>query len=201
MRKPTPAELWEAIDADGAHAERARIEAMSPEDIERDLAAAGFDPEAVRVDADRIAARIEKAPPAVARPGTRSAGGRRVATRAMWLLAAALACAALFVFAWRAAISPSAKIAAPIEPDNATLPPRRVTPPGPSAEDAVSQRTEATRACEVGAWATCLHALDGARAIDPAGDADPEVQRMRRVATQALHGPPIPPGEPKPRRK
>jgi hypothetical protein len=58
MRKPTPEELWDAIGEGGAHAERARIDALSAGDVERDLAAAGFDPEAVREGADGLAARL-----------------------------------------------------------------------------------------------------------------------------------------------
>ena len=184
-RRPTPEELWDAIDADAARAEKERIEALDPEACRRELADAGFDLRAVRADAERVAARIrgETQVAAVPNAGARGAPSARRsrAVRATWLVAAALACLALALVWWRA---PREHVASPITPDTATGAPPPAPPPAP--ERAAALRAEAAHACEGRRWVECLAELDHARELDPAGDEDAEVQRWRRVAGKAL---------------
>ena len=53
-KKRTPAETWDAImrmaDDDAADQEAERILALSPEELDRELAAEGFDPAKLRAD-------------------------------------------------------------------------------------------------------------------------------------------------------
>jgi DNA-directed RNA polymerase specialized sigma24 family protein len=74
-----------------------------------------------------------------------------------------------------------------------SVPPRAPTQtpaqtPAPTAVQLASVlRQDALRACAAGEWATCVSKLDGARLLDPAGDATPEVAFARRSAQAALY--------------
>lgn len=61
------------------------------------------------------------------------------------------------------------------------------TVPDPVMERARSLRELAFESCDRSAWQDCLDRLDEARALDPAGDADPRVGAARRRATDALN--------------
>jgi RNA polymerase sigma factor (sigma-70 family) len=75
-------------------------------------------------------------------------------------------------------------------------PPVHPTPPGPvlQVEDAVQVarrngrrlREEALRACSQGHWEECLDGLDHARALDPDGDATPDVREARRQIADVM---------------
>jgi hypothetical protein len=67
------------------------------------------------------------------------------------------------------------------------LRPPMVASPSPEALAAAAElRHRATVACDEGRPAECLSLLDGARAKDPAGDAEPEVARLRARAERDL---------------
>jgi hypothetical protein len=204
MPRRTTEDLWDAIEDDAARAERERIESMSPEEMRRELLQAGFDLDQVSADAAQLAARLRgEAAPAPRRARAAAAGAERaaasrlraVSVRVSWLLAAALALVAL-VLVWRRVTSPpSEPIAQPITPDRAPWRPEPVPSQAPPApEDAIALRAGAVRDCEAGRWHECLAGLDRAKALDPGGEADPEVQRMRRVAAHALE--PVPETKP-----
>jgi hypothetical protein len=55
-------------------------------------------------------------------------------------------------------------------------------------------RDEAREACKQYNFLLCLQKLDEARAIDPAGDGEPEVQALRKSATEELRPEPDKPG-------
>lgn len=55
-----------------------------------------------------------------------------------------------------------------------------------AASPAEDLRRRATEACIVHAYPDCLRDLDAAKVLDPAGDARPELQQMRREAGAAL---------------
>ncbi len=61
-KKRTPAETWDAImrmaDDDAADQEAERILALSPEELDRELAAEGFDPAKLRADGAAHVARL-----------------------------------------------------------------------------------------------------------------------------------------------
>jgi RNA polymerase sigma factor (sigma-70 family) len=67
--------------------------------------------------------------------------------------------------------------------------------PEPITHDIVDPRAEKVRRlalerCAHDEWKPCLEGLDEARRIDPAGDAQPEVQKARQAAGRALDGQP-----------
>ncbi len=67
--------------------------------------------------------------------------------------------------------------------------------PEPSPQEIAAQlRHDAAGLCAQGAWAACSDKLDEAGRLDPAGESDPEVQRLRTDIGRVLH----PPQQPKP---
>lgn len=58
--------------------------------------------------------------------------------------------------------------------------------PDPSLERARALRVAAFEACDRSDWKGCLDGLDEAKALDPAGDADPRVGSARARAAEAL---------------
>jgi hypothetical protein len=61
------------------------------------------------------------------------------------------------------------------------------TVPTASSSPADSIRQEAFEACGRGHWAECERKLDEAKAIDPEGETNADVQQARRMASKALH--------------
>jgi hypothetical protein len=57
-RKRTPAELWKALEAQAAADDMERIAALSPEELDRELATAGFDPKEVGDEGEALAKRL-----------------------------------------------------------------------------------------------------------------------------------------------
>ncbi len=57
-------------------------------------------------------------------------------------------------------------------------------------ERAARLRALASEACDHARWQDCLDRLDEAQPLDPAGDGDPQIQDLRRVARGALNRPP-----------
>jgi hypothetical protein len=194
--KPDPVRTWRAVEKMIEEDEIERIAAMSPDEVERELKAIGYDParapsveellaRATRTASERQAAAAavpQKAPTSIIRMKTRARHGRPV-----WLFAAAVACLVAFgivaaerqqVVAW---LRPPP---APIAPDD-TRP-----PPVPPAEQAAKLRDEALIDFIVGQHADSEQKLDRARALDPAGESEPRVQQLRN---DLAHGPPPPP--------
>jgi DNA-directed RNA polymerase specialized sigma24 family protein len=64
--------------------------------------------------------------------------------------------------------------------------PKDVASPPPVPAKAQHLRLEAFDACDNEQWAKCLHLLDDAADIDPAGDARPAVQRLRAAVRDVL---------------
>jgi hypothetical protein len=62
-------------------------------------------------------------------------------------------------------------------------------PPATPQEVAAKLRHDAIGQCEQGAWGSCKDKLDEARRLDPAGESDPAVQRLR-TAIDAVDHPP-----------
>ena len=57
----------------------------------------------------------------------------------------------------------------------------------------IELRNQGLEKCAAGEWKPCLEKLDAAKALDPAGDAQPAVQSARENANKALTTPPPPP--------
>jgi DNA-directed RNA polymerase specialized sigma24 family protein len=110
-----------------------------------------------------------------------------------WLaeLAAVAAIAVLAFVVWRWLSQPE------------EVPEAKPEKPVPSATPELEQiergralRAEAMKRCDEAAWQPCLDGLDAAKALDPAGDASPEVGSARDQAARGLTPPPAPSSTP-----
>jgi hypothetical protein len=179
MKQLTNKELWDALDEATLDAEMDRVLAMSPEDRDRELVEAGFDLAKVDADADAffatLDARIAAANPAPApAPAPAAARVRPLWRRPLIAVPAALALAAGVLLLIQALTPPP--------PDGRPAP--RPTP----ADRATDLRNRALDECRHGQPKRCLDHLDQARALDPAGDATPGIQKLREMARDTAGG-------------
>jgi hypothetical protein len=182
-RKLTATETMRALETmledDEAEREMERILALSPEQVDRELAEAGIDPAAARARGEAIARKAvalaaERKPPPPR---------RLFSPTTSLLLAAALAA----LLTWTMAPT----IARWVHPPD--IGPDAPSPERLAHDDALEQakalRAAAHDACAALDWAACLEKLDNARTLDPPGDADHAVEDDRRRATDALAHP------------
>jgi hypothetical protein len=187
MTKLTDKELWDALDEATAASELEDSLKKTPEEHVDSLKAAGFDIDKVHADADAFFAKLEASHPAApseSAPAPASAPNvvaltprakrPRPAVTAVVIVALA-ASVALIVYASR--------------------PDPKVTAPAPEVTQA--QRVEHVRvgaqvACAQEHWKVCLDRLDEAREMDPNGDGAPDVQALRKLATERLSHSPNP---------
>jgi hypothetical protein len=185
-RKRTDAEVWRALEA-SAETELARIDALSDDELDRELRDAGISPD--------LAASIVQPPPsvapprepAVARPPVAVPPRERLVTpqgTPTWGWVALAAAVALVI----ATTARRREIALwfghePIGPDTAQ------TPESVLAERAARLRHDALGLCEQGFWYPCEQKLDEARKLNPAGESEPQVQAARLSIDQAAHPP------------
>jgi hypothetical protein len=186
-------EVWEALLDVAQRDEAQRLEGLSSEERDREVAAAGRDPAAERARGEELAARLlgERAGVAVgvgvevegSRSGSRSGSEvgrvvplapRRASRTLLWLIAAAVGLlAVVLVLEHRELMAWHDKGPEKILPDPS--PPREVT----AQERAEKLRDEAEVACQGALWGTCTYRLDDAANLDPAGEASPRVQGLR----------------------
>lgn len=164
-RKRTDAEVWRALEA-APEAELARIDALSDDELDRELRDAGISPE-------RAAS--------VVRPPARAVALRRAHAWAWVALAAGVA----LVIGGTVRRREIARWFGhePIGPDT------EQTPDSVLAERAARLRHDALGVCEQGFWYECETKLNEARKLDPAGESQPQVQAARRAIEQAGHPP------------
>jgi hypothetical protein len=193
--KRTPAEIWKELEKQAREdearddAEIAEIAAMSPAELDAELAAGGFDPEEVKAEALELRRELERRVVA-RRAGELEAEARvrsmRPAARrrpvAFWLAAAATGAIATggLVYALTRAPAPEPPPPAPPAPSSAPRP--EPAPPEPPLVAAQRLRRHARDVCAAGFWETCEADLADAKRLDPAGDAEPEVQRLWMMA-------------------
>jgi len=162
-KKRTPEEAWKALEKIAVQDEAERVAELSDAELDAELRAEGFDPPRVRARGAAIADELMRRG---ARTRQKVNPPRR--RRTSWtvaLVAAALAAAGI---AGAAILS---------------LPHRRA----PTTEDRAAQlRREAAEACAEALWGRCEDKLDEARALDPAGDSDPVVGALRRLAQERM---------------
>lgn len=185
--------LWAELVDEAGEEEIEEAASVSVEQAEAELRAAGFDVDAENARAEAFLAWLE---------GTGSARDAGLPAEAEALVDRAARPAAPEVskvvpiaearrrrrplVAWVAAAAAAAASAAAIYVE--TSPPG-VAHPAPSDEEvAASLRARATVACDDGRAKECLSLLDEARAMDPAGDAEPEMARLRAKAEALLRG-------------
>jgi hypothetical protein len=201
MEKRSPEEILQAIEDAPLDDEMERVLAMTPEERRRELEAAGVDLVEVRAAADAVHEKMqggEREPrsepwPAAGAPVVPIARARRW-QRAAWLSAAAAAVllvGALGVIEGPAVVAWLRGTTEPILPDNE--PPRPQSP----RELAERARDEADQACAARLLGTCRDKLDEARRLDPAGEAEERVQRLREVLGNTTKPPPDPKQRPR----
>jgi hypothetical protein len=185
-RRVPPHEAWDAVADMAIDEEARRLEGLSGEELDREVAAAGRDPAAERAKGAALAARLLAERAARGGQGAERAPAagpaRSRSTRPIWLLAAALALAVLLaleggtIVAWME--GPPAPSIGPT--------PEREPPPTVVAARA---RAEAQDACQKGLWGLCASKLDEAKAIDPAGEALPDTRALRSAIEEHTHLP------------
>ncbi len=197
--KLTPEEILEAIEEEDAREEAERILALSDEALDRELAGAGFDPEAIRKRGREIGERVTGG----SRDATHGAGADQESgeggawvsepppkratpePRWLWLAAAALVAATVGGGAiYAASLAKTEKVAA--QPDGGAPP----ADAGMSAtERARAIREAALKACEGKQWDVCRDGLDRASKLDPEGDTDARVQAAWKAVADGLRAP------------
>jgi hypothetical protein len=201
--KPQPPVAWKTIArvADEANAADAadvgaveRLANLSDAVVDAELAAAGFSPD----DAGKL---LDDALATPARPAAPEAPDARVVVTGKvdrprrppppspWpVFALVAACALAVLLIWK-----RDDVSALLAPPSGDIGPDRPSPPKPEQlREAKRLRNEGLADCANGFWELCQDKLDHARAIDPAGDADPNVQAARKQAAAAVSATPLP---------
>ncbi|HEY8088965.1 MAG TPA: hypothetical protein VIF09_13995 [Polyangiaceae bacterium] len=203
-------DVWAQLVDEAGEEEVELAASMSVADAEAELKALGVDVTAERTKAtaflealrsgtleeagERGQSPLSKEKPfvAVARGASVSAPRREGARRpvAFWLGAAAAAAAGGGIL--YAALHKAEGPVGPVPPIATSTPPVESVEHDPIA--ASNLRYSAFRACEAKRWADCLHDLDQARVLDPAGETSDDVKLARKQATEALGEPGPKPG-------
>jgi hypothetical protein len=157
-RKRTAAEVWRALEKVTADADLERIDALSDDDLDRELRAAGVDPaEAAKVGPEGLARTPQQRP----KP-------RRPVRWVAWVTAGAVV----------------ALIAIALVREQPIVGAGR---PAPTPKEQAAQlRGDAFRACDQGLWSACEDDLNAARALDPGGETDPRVLAARQSLREAI---------------
>jgi hypothetical protein len=157
-RKRSDAELWGAVEDVAAQAELSRIEALSDEEVDRELRAAGIEPGKAAKVGHEIGAMLPRA-----------AGVRRPRARAI---------------AWATSLATGAAIALGVAVAVRERVEVRVGSGLPQHAEAL--REQGLAACGEAQWVACEEKLDAARALDSGGENDERVLRARQ-ALRAWH--------------
>jgi hypothetical protein len=190
-RKRTPDEAWETIQRMALDDEAKRVESLSAEALDDELAKQGMDPKALRARGAALGAQLAKVAPAseshgVAGSFTRLPAKPRPSARARsipWLAAAAAAAVVLAVVSKNRGPVVTRDAIGPDTIDTALQMPAAPSP----QEVAAGLREEAYKACQEWRWALCERKLDGAKKLDPAGETGNErVAEARRAVSEGL---------------
>ncbi len=197
MSQRKQADLWKKLVAEAGEAEIDRAASVSVAQAEAELAAAGFDVAAERAKANAFLDALEKgeplstapapvpAPTPAPVPTPHSASPPRRPRPAFAWLAAAASFGAVAGGALHAALESPAFVTAPRPQGGPTTAADLVV--------AADARRKAAAACDANRWSVCLAELDHARAVDPGGDDEPSVQRLREKAVASILEKPEPP--------
>jgi hypothetical protein len=194
MSKREPKDVWKALvkEAEDDEADFQQAAGATREQVDASLAAQGLDPKAERAAVGDWRREIEqrvalrKATATEQRASTRPRGRPRPI---LVLLAATVGAAAtgglIYALARPAPPVPAAPAPAPSIPEPS---PVESVAPDPLVA-AATLRKNAFADCDAFQWQGCLHYLDQARELDPAGDAAPEVKKARDRASWAIAHP------------
>jgi len=186
--KPDPALGWKFVEKLLREEDLERLDQASDEEVERQMLAAGIDPQRVPTAEELIARATERArkrrqqgngPAQVAALPVRPRRREWV----VWLVAAAVGAVVVTLAVERREIDAWwHRGPAPIGPDL-----QRPQPPPTPEERAARLRDEAFGACGGGLWALCERKLDEARQLDPGGESDLRVQGARKAVHDGLN--------------
>ena len=199
-RKLPPDQAWDALRSMALRDEAERVESLSSEELAREVAAMGRDPEVEKAKALALVAKYKKggqapagvgvppvgpvASPAIAAPVIPMTARKPRSRTLVWLLAAAFGVMAVVLFAKRqdimALLRPHAPGPDEIRPDDHA-----------AYAQAVHLRSEARDQCDQRLWLTCRDRLDQAARLDPAGESSEAVKALRAtIASHVAHRPP-----------
>jgi hypothetical protein len=187
-RPRTAAEVWQMLVDEAGEDEVERAASMSVEEAERELAAMGIDVAAERAKGEDFLNALARGEDVSAldddtegrrsqvraKLGATPSPGERKRGRGKAVLAAAAATVVLGGAAYAALHRH--------EPAPSPSP----SPPNDDLMAATDLRRRAGEALDRGDWPECLMLLDQASVRDPAGDAQPDVVRMREKAQKAI---------------
>ena len=194
MNKPTAAQVWRQIVDEAGEDEIDAVLSLSQDQVDAELAGAGFDVKAEKAKAERfledlVSGALDEslgfdAPPAAAAPAPASATvtvARSPELPAPWHRRRPRTALALLTAATAAAAASGTYVVTRQEP---------VAHPPPALESdrvaASEWRGKAFAACDAKDFEACLADLAIARALDPAGDEPPLVQRTRDRAIKGV---------------
>jgi hypothetical protein len=172
-RKLPPNEAWDALERMALRDEAERVHALSDSELDKELAAKGIDPKALRARGAALAAKLR-----MAAPEPKAQPSAQVSRRARrgWVISLAAAS-----FAAGAATVGIPAFVIPFARPQPVLP-NRLEASTPSLQDqAADLRRFAKDACERRQWFDCGQALDAALLLDPPGEDSSEVRQLRRV--------------------
>lgn len=164
--KEKPGDVFERIEEQDADDEARRILAMDDAELDRELAAGGFDPAAVRAKGQALGESLMRAA-----KRARLVRGAKIGAVVGAVVAIAVGAA------W--VLRPPGVMPIGPEPPAPSVAPT----PGPAPREL---RLEATNACDARRWERCVELLDRAAAVDPAGDGTAEVQATRARAAKGV---------------
>ena len=189
MPELNPEEILKVLEDQALEDEIRDVAAMSDAELHEELRAAGVDPKSAHAAAQDVARRALRA------------GGEQPPAEQGWVRAPPPTPRWALMPSWAALVAASISAAAVgggtiyalgrlHHPDE---PPIIIALDG-SAENggkALAQRIreQAIESCHSAQWQECVDSLTAARALDPAGDADPRVQAAWRSAQDALARP------------
>jgi hypothetical protein len=178
MNKPDPARGWQYAMKLIAEEELERLDKMSDEEVADEMRAEGLDPTRVP-SVETLLAKVPDAEQLLAKvpAGARVVplAPRRRTRWVVWLAAAAVGALGVAILAMKGpAVVASWHGGKPadIGADAAPRPPSELV-------RAEALRDEAERACQRKLWGTCESRLDEASALEPAGERQARVVRMR----------------------
>jgi hypothetical protein len=227
-RKPDYLHMGLFLEELLAQDEAERLEKLSDEELSAELQRHGLDPhvpdeDEIRAQLAAFAAargtalrwdtgepapsaassfpRLEPLEPSSVRPApagdpARSPRARRIhprTSRVLWLIAAALGVALVVLL-----VRERRTIMAWLEPLPTITPDDHHAPGPPPRELAAKLRHDAHGNCAFGDWKQCAAMLDLAKELDPAGEADPEVQAERKQIEEGTRPRPDVPRDQKP---
>ena len=192
MARRTAKELWDALDKATLDAELESELAMTPEERRQDLVKAGHDLDELHAEADAFFATLPakvvppaapaspiaapEAPSEPVQPAPKLAPVVPIRRRPWRILAfAAAACVALFLIV-KTAQSPQ---------------PVGHAPPPNDHDLAEVGREMAEARCALKDWAACKATLDDAAKVDPDGEREPRVQKLRAEIAAGMVGRPV----------